>query len=347
MPFSQTSPSRLRAGAEAEASWSPQDLTANNDGFASIPEDDYIKQYQQNPRLWPVEFFVIAHRRNDTTGRTEVLVRRSANGTSKYGLGTGVPATRWILSTSNPPMGYEWSEDGDDGHPTTFPASAYPEYSAVSCNNEHWTYRKIHIQEDAGGADFQDLELEKYALTIREALQQRISELQEHSAMSSWEATRLSVIRNVLDRQSSVAAIQGSLRMSGLIAERSSGERRYLNLIDAPDSLDLAKSMRIYTMFPQMPDPMPHPSTTPEELKVEIETRPSRMAESGRNPHMDQYGRIYTHISTNNVSNTIHGVYLTFDVTGLSGLNDIPALDLFGTGRIERENGSHLKILMC
>lgn len=134
VPFpSQTSPSRLRAEA---ASWAPQDLTADNDGFAPIPDDDYIKQYQRNPKLWPVEFFVIAHRRNEKTGQNEVLVRRSANGTSKYGLGTGVPATRWILSKSNPPMGYAWSDDDDDGLSTTFRASGYPEYNAESCNNE-------------------------------------------------------------------------------------------------------------------------------------------------------------------------------------------------------------------
>lgn len=347
VPFPQTSPSRLRAEA---ASWSPQDLTANNDGFTPVPDDDYIKQYQQNPKLWPVEFFVIAHRRNGDTGQTEILVRRSANGTSKYGLGTGVPATRWILSTSSPPMGYEWSEDDDNGHPTIFPASGYPEYDAKSCNNEDWIYRKIDIREDAfrcDDADLRDSELEKYAATIREALRQRILEQRESGALSSWETARLSVIQNVLDRQNSIAAIQGSLRMNGLLAERSSGEKRYLNLDDMPDSLDLAKSMRIYTMFPQMPDPMPHPSSTPQELKVEIETRPSRMAENGRNPHMDQYGRIYTHISTTNVSNTIHGIYLSLDVTDLPGLDDVPAFDLFGTRKIAREWVSleNLKVL--
>ena len=336
VPFpSQTSPSRLRAEA---ASWAPQDLTADNDGFAPIPDDDYIKQYQRNPKLWPVEFFVIAHRRNEKTGQNEVLVRRSANGTSKYGLGTGVPATRWILSKSNPPMGYAWSDDDDDGLSTTFRASGYPEYNAESCNNEDWTYRKIDIDDafSSNDADLRDLELEEYAATIRNALRERIMEQRGKSVLSSWEAARFSVIQNVLDRKNSIAAIQGSLRMSGLFSERSSGER-YLNLNDAPDPLELAIFMRIYTMFPQMPDPMPHPSSTPQELKAEIETRPSRMAESGRNPHLDEYGRMFTHISTNNVSNTIHGIYLSLDVTGFSGLDDVPALDLFGKTRIARE----------
>jgi len=85
---------------------------------------------------------------------------------------------------------------------------------------------------------------------------------------------------------------------------------------------------------------MPHPSTPPDELQKEIASRDARMAKSGRDPHRDKYGRTYTHKSTSNVSNTIHGVYLTLDATDLlSGLDeDIPpALDLFGTKRIMRE----------
>jgi hypothetical protein len=47
---------------------------------------------------------------------------------------------------------------------------------------------------------------------------------------------------------------------------------------------------------------------------------------------------VYTHISTSNVSNTIHGVYITFDATGLPGLDDAPpAYDLFGPKSIQRE----------
>ena len=63
-------------------------------------------------------------------------------------------------------------------------------------------------------------------------------------------------------------------------------------------------------MFPQMPSPMPSPTATPEELKDEMATRAERMRQSGRDPHTDRHGRVYTHISTPNVSNTIHGVYL-------------------------------------
>ena len=83
--------------------------------------------------------------------------------------------------------------------------------------------------------------------------------------------------------------------------------------------------MSIYTMFPQMPHPMPLPSTSPEDLQHEIAIREARMTETGINPHIDKYGRIYTHKSTSNVSNTMHGVYFTVDVTNFFGLDDIPA----------------------
>ena len=115
-----------------------------------------------------------------------------------------------------------------------------------------------------------------------------------------------------------------------------------------PDPIMLAKSVQIYTMFPQMPDPMPLPSTPPEELKKEIASRYSRMIEAGRYPHKDEYGRTFTHISTLNVSNTIHGVYFSLDLTDhlpdpKFGFDDHgieiipPALDLFGTKAIKRE----------
>jgi hypothetical protein len=100
-------------------------------------------------------------------------------------------------------------------------------------------------------------------------------------------------------------------------------------------------------MFPQMPDPMPLPSTPPEELQREIASRDARMTESGRDPHMDRHGRRYTHRSTSNVSNTIHGVYLTLDATDLPGLDAVPALDLFGTREVPRKWNSlqDLKVL--
>ena len=73
---------------------------------------------------------------------------------------------------------------------------------------------------------------------------------------------------------------------------------------------------------------MPLPSASPEEVRKEIASRESKMA--------DEHGRTYTHISTPNVSNTIHGVYLTLDATAL-GLDEVPALDLFGTKETKRE----------
>ena len=91
------------ASLKAPASWKPQDLTRDNAGFAPIPDTDYVKQYERNQALWPVEFFVIVYRR--IRGGAEVLVRRSANGTSKYGVGTGAPATRWILASQEAPPG--------------------------------------------------------------------------------------------------------------------------------------------------------------------------------------------------------------------------------------------------
>lgn len=80
------------------------------------------------------------------------------------------------------------------------------------------TYRKIDIDDafSSNDADLRDLELEEYAATIRNALRERIMEQRGKSVLSSWEAARFSVIQNVLDRKNSIAAIQGSLRMSGL-----------------------------------------------------------------------------------------------------------------------------------
>ena len=98
-------PNALSLKAPTTHAWAPQDLTKDRAGFAPIPENDYVKKYERNQALWPVEFFVIVYRRI-RDGTAEVLVRRSANGTSKYGVGTGAPATRWILSSQEAPRGY-------------------------------------------------------------------------------------------------------------------------------------------------------------------------------------------------------------------------------------------------
>lgn len=365
-----------------EHTWSLQDLTKDNPGFRKIPDDDYIKIYQENPELWPVEFFLIAYRRTKTDEAectdTQVLVRKSANGTSKYGVGTGVPATRWMLSSARPPRGYEWSNPS-----IRFEASKFPEFDKNQRQTEYWTYQKVDICEDAfhGGHDdddddaFEDPALEKYSSTIRDHLSTELSatmqKIESKKGMSTWEGKRIAVVQKILDHPNSVAAIQGTLRMSGLFEKRrrnsggdnnegSPNSARYVDLGErnGPDPVKLAKSVQIYTMFPQMPDPMPLPSTPPEEFKKEIAGRYSRMVEAGRDPHKDEYGRTFTHISTSNVSNTIHGVYFSLDLTDhlpeqKFGFDDNgiaivpPALDLFGTKAINREWKSleELKVL--
>ena len=134
-----------------KVTWSPQDLTKDSLGFVPIPEDDYVKLYQRRPELWPVEFFLIVYRRRrKKAGRleTQVLVRESANGTSKWGVGTGVPATRWVLSTqAAAPAGYEFVEPR-----LRFDASNYPEWQPAD-GLESWSYDKVDPQEDAFGPD--------------------------------------------------------------------------------------------------------------------------------------------------------------------------------------------------
>jgi len=340
--------------------WTPQDLTKDNPGYLPIPTDDYIKKYQTNPKLWPVEFFIIvyrhhvvkpsssSHQKGKTT--TQILVRKSANGTSKYGVGTGVPATRWMLSSSSPPRGYKVVVPE-----IMLDACVFPEFPTNNVDGEEertsWTYSKIDICEDAfqtgSSADddaynFEDDQLEEYASRIRQQLQNDLSlQLQNKKGeLSAWDVNVLSTVKTIVDNDNSVAAIQGSFRMSGLFGYKDSiTTNRFVNFDNAPDPTSLIKSTKIYTMFPQMPNPMPSPKSTPSQLKDEILSRPKRMQESGRDPHKDEYGRVYTHISTSNVSNTIHGVYITFDATDLlPGDDDVPpAYDLFGTMPIERE----------
>ena len=282
-------PIALSLKAPTTHAWAPQDLTKDRAGFAPIPDNDYVKQYERNRALWPVEFFVIVYRRI-RDGTAEVLVRRSANGTSKYGVGTGAPATRWILSTQEAPRGYVKSG-------MSFAASNFPEFEG----DVDWSYDKIDIRGDAFAGE--DPELEAFAGEIRDGL---IAHLAAQTGSDAWEESTLSVVRSVLEKPNSLAAIQGTLRMSGVFSRKATGDR----YVDPADAADLAKSVRIYTMFPQMPFPMPSPSATPEELREEMATRAERMRQSGRDPHTDRHGRVYTHISTPNVSNTIHGVYL-------------------------------------
>ena len=192
-------PNALSLKAPTRHAWAPQDLTRDNAGFAPIPDNDYVKQYERNRALWPVEFFVIVYRRI-RDGTAEVLVRRSANGTSKYGVGTGAPATRWILSSQEAPPGY--AKTG-----LSFDASNFPEFEG----GEDWSYDKIDIRADAFAGE--DAALEAFAGEIRDGLR---TELAARAGSDAWEESTLSVVRSVLDKPNSLAAIQGTLRMSGV-----------------------------------------------------------------------------------------------------------------------------------
>ena len=339
----------LKSSKDAETSngphtWSPQDLTDENGKFMPIPTNDYIKKYQSNQDLWPVEFFIIPYRRIENArtkmDETQILVRKSANGTAKYGLGTGVPVTRWLLSSqkNKPPKGYQIRQPE-----LSFDASNFPEFPA-DCR-ESWTYTKIDMMDDAfqnnDQNEFNDPELENFSKKIRDQLKSQLeTRMKENYSVNKFELDTLRLVSEVLDQSNSIPAIQGSLRMSGLFANRKedNGASRYVQFDDAEvDPAKLAESVRIYTMFPQMPDPIPLPSTSAEELKKEIIRRPSVMKKSGRDPHKDKYGRKFTHISTSNVSNTIHGIYIPVSMTNISDQEDIPpAFDLFGVEEIEK-----------
>ena len=168
--FFATAASLKAPTSRLHPTWAPQDLTRDNAGFAPIPDNDYVKQYERNRALWPVEFFVIVYRRI-RDGTAEVLVRRSANGTSKYGVGTGAPATRWVLSSQEAPVGY--AKTG-----LSFSASNFPEFEG----DIDWTYDKIDIRGDAFAGE--DVELEAFAGEIRDGLR---TELAARSGSDAWE----------------------------------------------------------------------------------------------------------------------------------------------------------------
>lgn len=328
---------------EQEIIWSPADLTKDNKGFEPIPADDYIKKYQENPELWPVEFFVIPYRRvkidpkdteNDSKAfETQILVRKSANGTSKYGLGTGVPVTRWLLSLqeSSPPKGYKVRQPR-----LTFDACNFPEFPK-DCEN--WTYSKIDMKKDAFHLEheFEDQELESFAVEIWKELKNELTKriANESGCTNKFEYDTLVLINNILENENCIAAIQGTFRMSGLFAKKENRPRHIS--FSAVDTHRALNSMRVYTMFPQMPDPLPLPFTSAEDLRKEIDSRKETMKETGRNMHQDKYGRIYTHISTSNVSNTIHGVYFPVDCSEIPNIDKIAAYNLFGTKAIEKQ----------
>jgi len=231
-------PIALSLKAPTTHAWAPQDLTKDRAGFAPIPDNDYVKQYERNRALWPVEFFVIVYRRI-RDGTAEVLVRRSANGTSKYGVGTGAPATRWVLSSQEAPRGYV--KNG-----MSFAASNFPEFEG----DVDWSYDKVDIRGDAFAGE--DPELEAFAGEIRDGLRAELA-ARAGSAVA-WEQSTLSVVRSVLDKPNALAAIQGTLRMSGVFSRKATGGR----YVDLADATGLAESVRIYTMFPARVESNPY-----------------------------------------------------------------------------------------
>ena len=246
---------------------------------------------------------------------------RQKSGTAvgqRHGASTAwAPARRrraWILSSQEAPRGY--AKTG-----LSFSASNFPEFEGTTIGP---TTRSTSCADAFAG---EDPELEAFAGEIRDGL------IEHLAARTGRRLGGVHAVRGAerpREAQLALAAIQGTLRMSGAFSRKAKAD------VDPADAAGLVESVRIYTMFPQMPSPMPSPTATPEELKDEMATRAERMRQSGRDPHTDRHGRVYTHISTPNVSNTIHGVYLTLDATGL--LDDIPpALDLFGTKEVERE----------
>ena len=258
-PVMAAAPSKASQGEHHV--WLPQDLTIDAPGFLPIPPDDYVKKYQKNPELWPVELFLIVYRRtrSDATRKseTQLLVRRSANGTSKWGVGTGVPATRWVSSTQEaPPRGYTWTVP-----PIRFQASNFPEFPRD--DQMSWTYDKIDIRDDAfsasDAADLRDSDLEAYASRIQQGLSARLAEqLAGLPKGDVWTTKRTAVVQKVIDSGRGRSAIYGTLRMGGLFASRTEGApavgsplSRYVPLgVDAPDPTELVRSKFPRLCFP-------------------------------------------------------------------------------------------------
>eukprot|EP00931_Biecheleriopsis_adriatica_P107624 TRINITY_DN81949_c0_g1_i1.p1 TRINITY_DN81949_c0_g1~~TRINITY_DN81949_c0_g1_i1.p1 ORF type:complete len:425 (-),score=40.91 TRINITY_DN81949_c0_g1_i1:253-1377(-) len=320
--------------------WSPQDLTKDARGNL-LPDTDYIRMYQAKPALWPIEFFLILWRRrtNKKTNKkeTQILVRESSNGTADWGIGTGVPATRWMLSTQvEPPPGYKRRQPN-----LTFAAHNFPEFPA---GIQSWHYDKIDIDADVFGksSEFHDPDLSMYATEIQTGLKTRLSSLLDSTDVDPWTKATIPLISKAVEEGNSIAAIQGSLRMSGLFSRKKPCENqetsatpgespRYVDLKQVPAS-KLVESLKVYTMFPQMPQRLQKDPVSADEIK------------SSRSLLSDSYGRVFTHKSTSNVSNTIHGVYLTLDATDLNldrdsadnAASEIPAFNLLGTEEIPR-----------
>uniref|UniRef100_A0A7S1FS17 Uncharacterized protein n=1 Tax=Corethron hystrix TaxID=216773 RepID=A0A7S1FS17_9STRA len=300
--------------------WSPLDLTAEPPGLPPLPPDDLLRLYTSQPDLWPVELFAIMYRA-DADG-TLLSVRDASNGTAQWGLGSGVPAVRWAPSWHAPPTGYVRSDP-----PRQIEAQRFPTFGGENS----WTYDRIEATGEAGG----DPDLEAAAGRLRNALRDVLAAEQPRTP---WDEARISAVRMALENECGLAAVRGTLRTTGLF-----GGGGAVTL----DWEGMAARARVYALLPQMPSPLPHPNTSAEELRRELRDRPAVIEREGRDPHCDVHGRVYTHISTANVSNTIMAVYLCLDLTGWPETKELPALDAGGhqTGRREWKSLEDLKVL--
>merc|ERR1719171_1477681 len=127
----------------------------------------------------------------------------------------------------------------------SFAASNFPEFEG----GVDWSYDKIDIRADAFAGE--DPELEAFAGEIRDGLR---AELAARAGSDAWEQSTLSVVRSVLDKPNALAAIQGTLRMSGVFSRKATGGR----YVDLADATGLAESVRIYTMFPARVESNPY-----------------------------------------------------------------------------------------
>ncbi|KAH8089949.1 hypothetical protein JL720_6243 [Aureococcus anophagefferens] len=238
----------------------------DNAGCEPIPDDDYVKQYQRDPALWPVEFFIIVYRRGargaeaPCGGPRTVRASGASAAAARDALGAVLQraAARLRAVRRQPTRNFRSSVRGR-------------------------SYDKIDVRADA--FDGEDPELREFARWIRRGLRARAgNRYAPLHALVPVEFVESARLRHVsADARSAAAAVR-----DGRGAARGDGEPRG-----------------------------PHGG-------------------SGRDPRRRARPRL--RISTPNVSNTILGVYMTLDATGLRFVDDrVPAFDLFGTAEVERE----------
>ena len=116
-----------------------------------------------------------------------------------------------MVAKEQPPFGYQLSEPC-----ISFDASNFSEFAKRKDKiSNSWTYHKINIREDAfDGSDqdtlhLQDSELQEYAKKIRDSLKMELSKRlsYERKLESTWERSRILLVRHILDNSNCVAAI--------------------------------------------------------------------------------------------------------------------------------------------